>query len=68
MGRGQREPQHSKGKKRPRDWHARLSEERAWAAILLPEVDSGADPTTGEPVPVHKHRRTGNMRRGDAVA
>jgi hypothetical protein len=43
--------QKHKGRKRPKHWHRGAGEARRWAALRLPEVGSGADPTTGAPQP-----------------
>jgi hypothetical protein len=43
-----------KGRKRPKSWHHGQNEDRLWEAADLPEVDSGADVTAGEPVPLRK--------------
>lgn len=60
--------QHHKGKKRPRSWHRGEVEARHWRGLALPDLATGADPTAGEPTPVHRARRTGKQRpRGEAV-
>lgn len=64
---GQRR-QKPKGRKRPREWHRGQGEADRWDATPLPDVASGADPTTGEPMPVHLHPRTGKQQRGDTAS
>lgn len=59
--------QHHKGMKRPRSWHRGQTEARHWRRLDLPDLRTGADPTTGEPTPVHRQRRTGKQQRGEAV-
>lgn len=59
-----RRPQHGKGHKRKRSWHRGRGEARDWAATALPDVGTGADPTTATPVPL---RRTGKTNRGDTA-
>lgn len=56
--------QHFKGKKRMKGWHRGRTEAGRWARTQLPDVGSGADPTTGTPAPL---RRTGGRNRGDAL-
>lgn len=54
-----------KSRKRPRRWHHGAREARRWDAIDLPDVASGADPTTGTPT---RAKRDGAGRlRGDAL-
>jgi hypothetical protein len=40
--------QHHRGKKRLKGWHRGRGEARRWARSVLPDVQSGADPTTGQ--------------------
>jgi hypothetical protein len=55
-----RRRQKHKGPKRPKHWHRGAGEARRWARIRLPDVGSGADPTTGLPEP--NPRRKGPAR------
>lgn len=48
MGRSQK----GKSKKRPKSWHRGHVEARAFKKNELPDVGSGADPTSGVPKPV----------------
>lgn len=48
MGRSQK----GKSKKRPKSWHRGHVEARAFKKNELPDVGSGADPTSGAPKPV----------------
>lgn len=60
--------QHFKGKKRMKSWHRGQSEARRWRGSDLPDLGTGADPTAGEPAPLHHRRRTGKQQpRGEAV-
>jgi hypothetical protein len=52
-----------KGHKRPKSWHRGQVESHRWQAVDLPEVDSGANPTTGKPAPW----RRGRPHRGEAL-
>jgi hypothetical protein len=58
--------QHHRGKKRPRSWHRGKSEHARWQRFgqQLPELGTGADPTTAEPV---RLRRKGRPDRGDTA-
>lgn len=56
--------QKGKGNKRRKSWHRGGSEARRWQRTQLPEVDSGADPTEAEPLPL---RRKGHQNRGDTA-
>jgi hypothetical protein len=62
-----RRPQRGKGNKRRKHWHRGQGEARRWLRSQLPDVGSGADPTGGEPAPVHRSRRSGDTHRGDAL-
>lgn len=55
-----------KGKKRLKSWYRGRTEADRWQRVarLLPDVDSGADPTAGAP---SKPRTVGNRNRGDAA-
>jgi hypothetical protein len=53
--------QKGKGKARGRGWHQRRE------LVELPEVGSGADPTTGKPTPLHEHERRRRKGRGAAL-
>jgi len=53
---GRRRQKH-KGRKRPKHWHRGAGEARRWAVLRLPDVGSGADPTSGAPQP--RNRRKG---------
>lgn len=56
--------QKHKDRKRPKHWHRGQTEATRWQAIELPDVATGADPTTGTPRPL---RRNGTTRPGDAL-
>jgi len=58
--------QHHRGKKRLKGWHRGRGEARRWAATDLPDLQTGADPTQGEPAPIHRSRRTGKQQHGEA--
>lgn len=60
-------PQKGKGHKRRKQWHRGRGEAQRWQLLRLPDVGSGADPTSGGPEPVHRSRRSGNSHRGDAL-
>lgn len=45
-------PQKGKHHKRPKAWHRGTNEDRRYRRTRLPDVNSGADPTTGTPQPV----------------
>lgn len=59
--------QHFKGRKRLKSWHRGQAEGRRWARTALPDLNTGADPTTGTPQPIHLERRTGKQQRGDSI-
>lgn len=59
--------QHHKGKKRMKSWHRGQSEARLWARVELPDLGTGAEPTSGQPQPIHRNRRTGKQQRWDAI-
>lgn len=48
--------QKGKGNKRKKSWHRGRGESRRFAKTMrqLPDVGSGADPTTGAPIPLRK--------------
>ncbi len=48
--------QKGKHRKRAKAWHRGAGEARRWSALALPDVASGADPTTAQPVP-HRNGR-----------
>jgi hypothetical protein len=52
--------QKAKAKRRPKHWH------QGHELVELPEVGSGADPTSGEPTPCREADRR-HRRGGDAV-
>ncbi len=56
--------QKGKGAKRRKGWHRGRVEGRRWLHSQIPDVRSGADPTTGTPSPP---RRVGGRNRGDAA-
>lgn len=57
--------QHHRGKKRPKAWHRGRTEARQWQRHGdLPDLGTGADPTTGAPSP---RRRSGRQKPGDAL-
>lgn len=59
---GRERQQKGKGGKRRHGWHKRAQ------VVELPDVGSGADPTSGEPRAIHRRDRTGNdTLRGDAL-
>lgn len=60
--------QKGKASKRPKHWHRGKSEAERWAAVNLPDVGSGADPTTGVPIP-HRSidRKHSRRRHGDTA-
>jgi hypothetical protein len=60
-------PQKGKHRKRAKGWHRGHSEARHGQQVQLPEVDSGADTTSGQPQPVHRNRPAGNTHRGDTA-
>jgi hypothetical protein len=62
-----RRRQKGKGTKRPKSWHRGRPEARRWTHTQLPALDTGADPTTGGPTPLHHQRGPGKGYRGDAA-
>lgn len=51
MSKGRHKP---KGLKRRKNWHRGKGEARRWQRTELPDVGSGADPTTGAPTPLRR--------------
>ena len=61
-------PQKGKRGKRRKNWHRGRGEARRWEAVQLPDVGSGADPTTGVPIPQRGvDRKHSRQRHGDAA-
>lgn len=59
--------QHHKGKKRPKTWHRGRTEVARWRRVAdLPDLGSGADPTSGAPTPLRR-QHPGRAARGDAL-
>lgn len=58
--------QHHRGKKRPKNWHRGKTEGRRWARNELPDLGTGADPTSGAPTPLRR-KHPGRAGRGDAL-
>jgi len=58
--------QHHRGKKRLKGWHRGKGEARNWGRIDLPDLGTGADPTSGEPAPLRRNQPGGRIH-GDAI-
>lgn len=59
--------QHHRGKKRPKSWHRGKGEARHWDAQRdLPDLGTGADPTSGQPTPLRRNQPGGRIH-GDAI-
>lgn len=60
--------QKGKGSKRRKRWHRGRGEARLFDRALteLPDVASGADPTTGEPIPLRRDSGPSRLH-GDAL-
>ena len=59
-------PQHHRGKKRLKKWHRGKGEAHRWENRQLPDVGSGADPTTGQPIRLRRNQPGGRVH-GDSI-
>lgn len=58
--------QHHRGKKRPKHWHRGHNEARQWKRTELPDLGTGADPTSGAPRPLRR-KQSGGRVHGDSI-